>query len=218
MASTVTKIPSYGTSEFFTEEDANRVVEKMRSDPRHSLRIDDDKSGYFADGSHIARISRLPKAPFLLPGSWFKLLACDWKHDMYVMILNVPGGVPVDSHYHIAEAHGYIFTGAPEGAFEYEYGVVFAGEYMAEAPDIEHIAAIGPEDVLQLSIVYGGLAASIPGGGAPDLSTYYGCMEVYEAAKAVGGADHIIPPPEGWYSTHLREAQKRFGHLQPVAA
>jgi hypothetical protein len=194
--------------------DAKEIAARMASDPRHIEAVRDDQSGYFKDGSHIARVERLPWTPFLLPGSVFRLLAVHWNKDMYIMMLIVPGGVPVDMHYHIAEAAGFIMTGEPACAFEYEYGKVFAGDYMSEGVDIEHSALIGADDVKQLSIVFGGLSGALPGGG-PDLSTYFGCKEVYELAKANGGADHIAPPPEGWVSPLLIEARQKYGHLQP---
>jgi 2,4'-dihydroxyacetophenone dioxygenase len=209
MTATLTK----AHSEAYKTGDASVIAARMASDARRVEAIPDDKGGYFKDGSHICRVERLPWTPFLLPGSIFRLLEVDWKHDMYVMMLIVPGGVPVDMHYHIAEASGYIFTGEPARAFEYEYGKVFAGEYIGEGEDIEHSAIIGSEDVKQLSIIFGGLTGALPGGG-PDLSTYFGCKEVYELAKADGGTDHIAPPPEGWVSPHLEEAKRKYGHLQ----
>jgi hypothetical protein len=163
------------------------------------VKIADDKSAYFPDGSLVVRTERLPWTPFNLVGSAegpvFKLLSVDWNHDMYTMLMIVPGGMEVGKHYHVGEAHGLIMT----GSFEYEYGNIFANDYMAEGLDIEHGAIIGKEDVLQFSIIFGGLCGAAPDGG-PDLSTFIGCEGVYNAAKANGAADHIAPPPPGWRS------------------
>jgi 2,4'-dihydroxyacetophenone dioxygenase len=209
MMTAQSKASAYGTP-----GDAAAIAARMAADPRAVEKVRDDQSGYFADGSHICRVESLPWTPFLIPNSVFRLLHCDWKHDMYIMMLIVPGKVPVDMHYHIAEAAGYIMTGEDARAFEYEYGRVFAGDYIAEGPDIEHSAIIGADDVKQLSIIFGGLTAALPTGG-PDLSTYFGCKEVYDLAKADGGADHLAPPPPGWVSPHYQAAMEKYGHLQP---
>ena len=162
------------------------------------VKLADDASGYFPDNSHIMR-RNVPWSPFNLVGSEagpiFKLLAVMWHYDMFTMLLNVPGGMKVEPHYHIGEAHGYIMT----GGFDYEYGNVFAGDYIGEGLEIEHSANIGPEDVLQVSVIFGGLCGVKPGGG-PDLSTLVGCRAVYEMAKKNNAADHIAPPPPGWRS------------------
>ena len=163
------------------------------------VKLAKDKSGYFPDGSNIVRAEKLPWMKFNLvgseEGSVFKLLSVLWHHDMYTMLLIVPGGLKVEPHYHLGEAHGYIMT----GNFEYEYGDIAAGDYLGEGDNIAHNAQLGPEDVLQFSIIFGGLCGVGPDGG-PVLSTKMGCMEVYNIAKANGAADHIIPPPPGWRS------------------
>lgn len=156
-------------------------------------------SGHFPDKSHVARVDKLPWTPFNMvgskEGSVFKLLSVLWKYDMYTMLLNVPGGLKVEPHYHLGEAHGYIMT----GNFEYEYADIVAGDYIGEGDEIAHSAIIGPEDVLQISIIFGGLCGVLPDGG-PDLSALIGCRAVYEVAKANNAADHIAPPPPGWRS------------------
>jgi hypothetical protein len=163
------------------------------------VKLPRDRSGYFPDGSNIVRVDKLPWTPFNLvgseEGSVFKLLSVLWHHDMFTMLLNVPGGLKVEPHYHLGEGHGYIMT----GNFEYEYGDLFAGDYLGEGDNIAHNAQLGAEDVLQLSIIFGGLCGVAPDGG-PDLSTKIGCMEVYKVAKANNAADHIVPPPPGWRS------------------
>ena len=167
--------------------------------------VSDTESGYFRNGSSLARVERLPWTPFSFEGSRFKLLAVDWNRDMYVFMLVVPGSIPVATHYHLSEAFGYIMT----GSFEYEFGNVFAGDFVGEGVDIEHGAVLGSEDVLQVSIIFGGLTGVAPNGG-PDLGSYYGCMEIYNDAKKNGAADHIPPPPPGWRSSILEAAKKRF--------
>jgi hypothetical protein len=167
--------------------------------------LGDKESAYFTNGSHLARVDQIPWTPFSFEGSRFKLLAIDWKRDMYVFMLVVPGNIPVATHYHLSEAFGYIMT----GSFEYEFGTVFGGDFVGEGEDIEHGAVLGKEDVLQVSIIFGGLTGVAPNGG-PDLSSYYGCKEIYEDALANGAADHIAPPPPGWRSSILSAAQKRF--------
>lgn len=158
-----------------------------------------DTSGYFPDGSSIVRVEKLPWTPFNLvgskEGSVFKLLSVLWDHDMYTMILDVPGGLKVEPHYHLGEAHGYIMT----GGFDYEYGDIAAGDYLAEGDNIAHNAQLGDEHTLQFTLMFGGLCGVLPDGG-PDLSTKIGCMEVYQMARANNAADHIIPPPAGWRS------------------
>jgi hypothetical protein len=165
------------------------------------VKLPRDKSGYFPDNSAIVRVNEIPWTPFNLvgseQGSVFKLLSVLWNHDMYTMYLNVPGGLTVEPHYHLGEAHGYIFT----GSFDYEYGDIYAGDYLAEGDNIAHNAQLGPDDVLQFSLIFGGLCGVLPDGG-PDLSTNMGCMEVYNVAKAAGAADHILPPPPGWRSKY----------------
>jgi ChrR Cupin-like domain len=172
-------------------------------------RVGDEQSAHFPNGSSIARVSHIPWTPFTLAGSKFKLLAINWKHDMYVFMLTVPGAISVATHYHLSEAYGYIMTGGSAKAFEYEFGNVFAGDFVGEGEDIEHCAVMGDGEVLQVSIIFGGLTGVTPSGG-PDLNTYYGCKEIYEAAKANGAADHIAPPPPGWRSSVLEAALKRF--------
>ena len=162
-------------------------------------RLPDNKGGYFPDGAHVVRVNELPWTPFNLVGSSaspvFKLLAVDWKREMYVMILNVPGAMAVEPHYHLEEAQGYIMT----GDFEYEYGRIFAENYIGEGAAIAHSATIGKHDVLQFSIIFGGLCGVRPDVG-PDLSVIIGCQAVYDMARANNAADHIAPPPPGWKS------------------
>jgi len=171
--------------------------------------VGDKQSAHFSNGSSIARVEHMPWTPFALADSKFKLLAVNWKRDMYVLMLTVPGAISVATHYHLSEAYGYIMTGGTANAFEYEFGNVFAGDFVGEGENIEHGAVMGDGEVLQVSIIFGGLTGVAPNGG-PDLSTYYGCKEIYEAAKANGAADHIAPPPPGWRSSILEEALKRF--------
>lgn len=182
------------------------AIANLAKDPINP--IGDTESGYFPDGSHVVRVERLPWIPFDMVGSEagpvFKLLSVDWKHDMFTMMMIVPGSMKVEPHYHIGEAHGLIMT----GDFDYEYGHIFANDYMAEGVDIEHTAVIGKEDCLQFSIVFGGLCGVAANGG-PDLSTLVGCKEVYETAKAHGAAGHLAPPPDGWRSpVYARYEQK----------
>jgi len=167
--------------------------------------VKDRESGYFKNGSTLARTEHLPWTPFVLEGSKFKLLAIDWKRDMYMFMLIVPGGIPVSTHYHLSEAYGYIMS----GSFEYEFGNVFAGDFVGEGEDIEHGAVIGAEEVLQVSTIFGGLTGVAPNGG-PDLESYVGCMEVYKIAMDNHAAYHITPPPPGWTSSILETAKARF--------
>ena len=185
------------------EEQASELV-RLR-DKGHLEVVSDTESAYFSNGSALCRLENLPWTPFPLAGSAFKLISVEWQRDMYVFMLVVPGGVPVATHYHLAEAYGYIIT----GSFEYEFGNVFAGDFVCEGVDIEHGAILGPEDVLQVSIIFGGLTGVGPKGG-PDLDSYFGCMEIYEAAKANNAAGHIKPPPAGWSSPILEAAKRRF--------
>ena len=163
------------------------------------VKLADDKSGFFPDGSHIVRVNKLPWTPFDMvgseAGSMFKLLSVMWQYDLFTMLLKVPGGLVVEPHYHLGEAHGYIMT----GSFEYEYGDMFAGDYLGEGDNIAHNAVLGPEDSLQFSLIFGGLCGVRPD-GSPDLSAKLGCMEAYQVAKANNAADHIAPPPPGWRS------------------
>jgi len=111
------------------------------------VRLPDNKGGHFPDGAHVVRVNKLPWTPFNLVGTAdgpvFKLLAVDWRREMFVMILNVPGGMAVEPHYHLEEAQGYIMT----GDFEYEYGHIFAENYIGEGAAIAHSATIGKDDV-----------------------------------------------------------------------
>lgn len=158
-----------------------------------------DKSGHFIDGAHIARFDKIPWSPFNLIGSTegpvFKLMTVNWERDMFVMIMDVPGGMKVEPHYHLGEAYGFILT----GSFDYEYGKVVANNYIGEGASIAHSAVIGPDSVLQYSILFGGLCGVKPD-GTPDLSVIVGCRAVYEMAMRNNAADHIPPPPDGWKS------------------
>ena len=187
-----------------TVEEQSSELSRLRNKGQLEM-VSDTESAYFPNGSVLCRLERLPWTPFALAGSRFKLIAVDWQRDMYVFMLVVPGGIPVATHYHLSEAYGYIMT----GSFEYEFGNVFAGDFVCEGVDIEHGAVLGPEDVLQISIIFGGLTGVAPNGG-PDLSSYYGCMEVYNAAKANNAAHHVKPPPPGWRSSILEGAKRRF--------
>jgi hypothetical protein len=164
------------------------------------------ESAYFSDGSSVVRTDKIPWTPFLMVGTGngpiFKLLAVDWKHDMFTMLMIVPGGMEVQPHYHVGEAHGLI-TG---GDFDYEYGSIYTNDYVTEGLDISHSAILGKEDVVQFSIIFGGLCGVAPDGG-PDISTLVGCQWVYDAAKGNNAAGHIIPPPPGWRSP----VYKRYG-------
>jgi 2,4'-dihydroxyacetophenone dioxygenase len=175
------------------------IEERLKVQP-----LGNDKSGYFPDGAHVVRIKDLPWTPFNLVGSEkgtvFKLMSVNWQHDMFTMFMNVPGGLKVEPHYHLGEAQGYIMT----GDFEYEYGHIFAENLIGEGAETAHSAIIGKEDVLQFSIIFGGLAGVLPDGG-PDLSAIVGCQAVYDMAKANNAADHIAPPPPGWKSRWQRD-------------
>lgn len=178
-----------------------------KKNPAHSNvePISDKESAYFPDGSNIVRIEQLPWTPFKsgsldLSGSVFKLLSIDWQRDMFTMILIVPGGVELPSHYHLENAHGYIMT----GNFRYEAGTIFGGDYTMEAGSTEHTAILGKEDILQLSIIFGGIC-NVLEDGRPDLKNFIGCKEIYRLAKANGAAGHIVPPPPGWRSVYETE-------------
>jgi hypothetical protein len=158
-----------------------------------------EQSGFFPDGAHIARFDKIPWSPFNLIGSAegpvFKLMTVNWERDMFVMILDVPGGLKVEPHYHLGEAYGFILS----GSFDYEYGKIVANNYIGEGARIAHSAVIGPDSVLQYSILFGGLCGVKPD-GSPDLSVIVGCRAVYEMARRNNAADHIAPPPPGWKS------------------
>ena len=189
---------------YATVDEQSSELIRLRDKSRLEV-VSDSESGYFSNGSALCRVENLPWTPFALAGTGFKLIAVDWQRDMYVFMLVVPGGIPVAPHYHLSEAYGYIMT----GWFEYEFGNVYAGDFVCEGGNIEHGAVLGSEDVLQISVIFGGLTGVGPTGG-PDLDSYYGCMEIYEAAKVNNAAGHIKPPPAGWRSPVLEAAKRRF--------
>jgi hypothetical protein len=165
---------------------------------RDNAKLADDESGYFADGTLVARVDRLPWTPLNDDGAEFKLLAVFWELDMFVMLARFPGNIPVSEHYHLGAAHGYNMT----GSFEYpEYARAFPGDYLGEPADHAHSATVYEDDCLQLSIIFGGLAEVNPD-GTPDLASVLGCAEAYDIARAAGAAPHISPPPPGWSSLY----------------
>ena len=139
----------------------------------------------YPDGSLIVRTKEIPRTPWGMPGTHFKLLHCDDASSMLVILLKVEPGTIAGVHKHFGAAHAYIL----EGGFGYEHGEVFEGDYLIEAGGITHQPFTGPNGLILLGFMFG------PIGGFDDAGNLAGVLDIewhYETAKANGAAGHIV--------------------------
>lgn len=148
------------------------------------------RSLLFPDGSTIVRAGRLPWTPWAMPGTSFKLLHINRSIQLTVVLLKVEPNTAAAVHRHFGDAHAYILS----GGFGYEHGEVFEGDYMVEAGGITHTPHTGPDGVLMLGTMFGGLGGLNEDGS---LAGVLDCDWHYQTALANGAADHIPPPAQG---------------------
>ncbi|MCU0869657.1 MAG: cupin domain-containing protein [Burkholderiales bacterium] len=141
----------------------------------------------FPDGSTIVRSKQLPWTPWAMPGTQFKLLHVNRAIALTVILLKVEAETVASVHKHFGDAHAYIL----EGGFGYEHGEVFEGDYLVEAGGISHTPYTGPDGLVLLGFMFGGLGGFDPAG---NLAGVLDCDWHYETAKANGAADHIAAP------------------------
>jgi 2,4'-dihydroxyacetophenone dioxygenase len=146
----------------------------------------------FSDGSLLVRLESLPWTPLGhgMNGIDFKLLSIDWERHIYVVYQRLLPGSATVEHYHYGAAYAWVV----EGDFSYEYGHVKAGSYLCEGSDILHVATAGDKGVTVLAVLFDGIGP-LGADGNPDTSKVLDCLYMYNAAKANGAADHILPPP-----------------------
>ena len=142
-----------------------------------------------ADGRVMVHSNELPWTPWALEGMSFKLLSINRRSGMWVCIIRIDPNVKTDLHYHFGDA--IIF--ATKGSYRYEMDRVGTGEQNIEIGSIAHEPIFDERGAEVYVIFNGGLSGS--NGERKPVGEYVNVEWMYEAAKANGAAEHLMPPP-----------------------
>lgn len=127
--------------------------------------------------------TNLPWSPWVLAGTWFKLMRVDRKTGGFTMILKVDAGNEAPVHGHLGAVEAYVL----EGEFGYEGDRGGVGAYVYEEAGSIHMPT-SPDGTIMFAIAYGPLVGYNDDGSVAAIID--GKM-MYELAVKNGAADHI---------------------------
>lgn len=125
--------------------------------------------------------------PWVMEGTWFKLLSINPVSGGFSMILKVEPNNVAPIHGHIGLVEGIIL----EGGFAYDGDWGLAEDYVCEPAGINHKPVTGPDGMIMFAVVHGPLTGYHDDGSiAAVLDSKY----MYQLAQQAGAADHIDQP------------------------
>ncbi len=125
----------------------------------------------------------LPWTPWVMDGTYFKLMDVDPKTGGFTMFLKVDPGVVAPTHGHVGAIQGVIL----EGGFAYEDDAGKQGDYICEHGGAIH-RPVSPQGCLMFAIGHGPLVGYNPDG---TIAAVIDGKMMYDMAMAAGVADHI---------------------------
>jgi len=130
---------------------------------------------------------RLPWTPWVMPGTWFKLLQVNPVTGGFSILLKV-------EPHNVAPIHGH--TGAVEGiilagGFAYEDYQGHAGDYVHEPAGVNHKPTTGADGMVMFAVVHGPLVGFGEDGGVAGVLD---ARAMFELAAVAGAAGHVTPP------------------------
>lgn len=132
----------------------------------------------------------LPWIPWVMPETWFKLLAINPITGGFSMMLKVGPDNVAPIHGHIGSVEGIIL----EGGFAYEDDWGYAGYYVQEPAGINHKPVTGPDGMMMFAIVHGPLVGYHDDGS---VALILDAKEMYRMAESAGAAAQV-DKPEHW--------------------
>lgn len=141
------------------------------------------KSAFFNQG-------KLEWTPWVMPETWFKLLAINPITGGFSMMLKVGPHNVAPIHGHIGSVEGIIL----EGGFAYEDDWGHAGDYVQEPAGINHKPITGADGMVMFAIAHGPLAGYNDDGS---VALILDAREMFRMAEAAGAATHV-DKPEHW--------------------
>jgi len=138
------------------------------------------KSAFFAQ-------DELEWVDWVMPDTWFKLLAINPITGGFTMMLKVAANNKAPIHGHIGSVEGFIL----EGGFAYEDDWGYAGDYVQEPAGINHKPVTGADGMVMFAIAHGPLAGYNDDGS---VALILDAREMYRMAEAAGAASHVDKP------------------------
>ncbi|MEM9386023.1 MAG: 2,4'-dihydroxyacetophenone dioxygenase family protein [Pseudomonadota bacterium] len=127
--------------------------------------------------------------PWVMEGTWFKLLNVDSKTGGFSMLLKVSPNNEAPIHGHLGDVEGIILS----GGFGYVDDDGHAGCYVLEHGGINHKPHTGPDGMEMLAIAHSPLVGYDDDGS---VALIVDAKMMYRLARDGGGADHLHPPAQ----------------------
>lgn len=130
---------------------------------------------------------KLPWLPWVMEGTWFKLLNVNPVSGGFTMLLKVEADNHAPVHGHLGAVEGWMI----EGGFGYGEDRGRAGHYVLESGGIRHEPDTDSDGMVMFAIAHGPLC------GYNDDGSIAGVVDakvMYELATAGGAVDHITKP------------------------
>ncbi|MEO0973640.1 MAG: cupin domain-containing protein [Pseudomonadota bacterium] len=128
-------------------------------------------------------------APWVMEGTWFKLLNLDGKSGGFTMLLKVSPNNDAPIHGHLGDVEGIILR----GGFAYADDEGHAGSYVLEHGGINHKPHTGPEGMEMLAIAHAPLVGYHDDGS---VALVVDAKTMYALAREHGAVEHLRPPPQ----------------------
>lgn len=136
-------------------------------------------------GKDFVDLAKVPWTPWVMAGTYFKLLAINELSGGFSMLLKVDPGVQAPVHAHIGSAEAYLV----EGGFYYEEDDPgYAGYYTYERGGSVH-QPVSPQGCVMFAVTHGPLAGCNPDGS---IGAVVDCRLMLQLAEANGVAGHIV--------------------------
>lgn len=130
---------------------------------------------------------KLPWKPWVMEGTWFKLLNVNPVNGGFSLLLKVDAGNKAPVHGHLGSVEGIIL----EGGFGYGEDRGRLGDFVHEGAGIRHEPDTDQDGMVMFAVVHGPLC------GYNDDGSIAGIVDakaMYQLAKAHGVSDHIEKP------------------------
>lgn len=125
----------------------------------------------------------LPWTPWVMDGTYYKLMTVDVRSGGFTLFLKVDPGTDAPAHGHLGGVEGVIL----EGGFAYEDDAGSQGDYICEHAASIH-APVSPQGCIMFAILHGPLVGYNEDG---TIAAVIDAKMMYEMAVGAGVADHI---------------------------
>lgn len=126
-------------------------------------------------------------APWVMPETWFKLLAINPVSGGFSMMLKVGPNNIAPIHGHIGSVEGIIL----EGGFAYEEDQGRSGDYVHEPSGINHKPTTGDDGMMMFAIAHGPLVGYNEDGS---IALVLDARAMFDMAEEAGLASHLDRP------------------------